>query len=137
MSRKDEARLNKEIDFPRTEGTCRYCGAIMPIIGADKIDADNKASEGCDCGGYEKEQRLKRATQEIRKMFGSDCTKIGLRAVNEKGIDVLIGLAKAINEGQISTVGLNIDGAKAVMSLTAKGKIRIVRTDQRQCSSEA
>ena len=137
INQTDEEKINKEIDFPRHEGTCRFCGSVIPVIGADKSDADLKASQECDCGGYKKEQKISGAKKSIQKLFGTECRADGFCPVSEKAIDLMGAVVEAIHAGAISSAALNICGAKAALSVTAKGKIKVVRTDQRQQSFES
>lgn len=34
------------------QGVCKYCGEIQPVMAMDQIDANEKISEECSCGGH-------------------------------------------------------------------------------------
>ena len=119
------------------EGTCRYCGQMVWVRAADQADADNEASEKCNCKGCFLEQRLDRAQEAIDKLFGQGCKSSGLQEASDDAVELIKITAAAINREDIVSATINLGGCKAVLSQTSDEKIKIVRADSARLSQEA
>lgn len=126
-----------EIEMANHEGTCRYCGNIQPVLAVDQIDADGKISEKCECSGYQKEQRYKRAADYIEKICDTDCANRGIQALPREVIDGACRMAILINEDLIDNVSIKVGGAKISLAMTSTDKIKVSRTDSENITREA
>lgn len=117
-----------EIEMMTLEGVCRYCGNMQPVMAADQIDADNKISEGCSCGGAAKERRKIRVLENIEAIAGEEAVNMGFAAVNG---DTLLWLKRAgemVLNGEMDKASTEIDGTKITIAITRKGDVEIKRS---------
>jgi len=118
------------MEFGSFEGTCKYCGFILPIMAADQKDADIKVGEGCDCGGYLREKRFINAKVLVDKYFGDACIEAGLRTVDVDVLPLLYKAVECVNSEKIKSVSIAITpSTKCAISMNAKESIRVERTD--------
>lgn len=126
-----------EIEMMTLEGVCRYCGNMQPVMAADQIDADNKISEACSCGGEEKEKRRLRVLENIETIAGEAAANMGFNAVDA---DILYWLKRAgemILDGGMDKASAEVDGTKIVITINSKGDVKIKRSRTASATLEA
>lgn len=107
-------------------GACKFCGQLRQVaaLGPD-ADPDEAATEACDCyeaARYTSQKRTReRTTKSIEELFPKD------EAVRE----ILLATMEDIITEEIWSVTIdNGDGLKAKMSITAKGNVKVERTEK-------
>lgn len=126
-----------EIEMMAMEGRCRYCGTIQPVMAADQIDADNKISADCSCGGSAREKKRLQILDNIDAIAGEDAASMGFSSVHG---DTLLWLKRAgemILDGIVDKIGVEIDGTKITIAITGKGDVKIKRSQTESAMLEA
>ncbi|MDD2218242.1 MAG: hypothetical protein PHX63_07435 [Eubacteriales bacterium] len=108
------------------QGICRYCGEIQPVMAVDQVDADNKISDTCACGGATTEKRRKAMNKNIEKICGSGAVGCGFYEVEPYTREIINKAAEAVLLGHISAAGLELEDSTLSIKET-KGKTRIQR----------
>ncbi len=118
-------------------GVCQYCGqALIVSMSETQAEADIKAAEECTCGGATRARRLKERIQNaldgIEKIFGQGSKDADYEPIGAAALDFLNAAVTLILEGNIESVSVTIPGVcRAKLLLTAKGNIKICRTEGR------
>ena len=126
-----------EIEMMAMEGRCRYCGTIQPVMAADQIDADNKISADCSCGGEAREKKRMQILDNIDAIAGEDAVSMGFSSVHA---DTLLWLKRAgemILDRIVDKIGVEIDGTKITIAITGKGDVKIKRSQTESAMLEA
>lgn len=126
-----------EIEMMVMEGRCRYCGTIQQVMAADQIDADNKISADCSCGGAAREKKRLQILDNIDAIAGEDAASMGFSSVHG---DTLLWLKRAgemILDGIVDKIGVEIDGTKITIAITGKGDVKIKRSQTESAMLEA
>ena len=111
-------------DKDLTTGTCKFCGQIRQVAAAE-ADPDEAATEACRC--YEatrytaQKKTRERTTKSIEELFPRD------EAVREI---LLVTMEDIITEEIVAITIDDGDRLKAKMSITAKGNIKVERTEK-------
>lgn len=107
-------------------GACRFCGQLHQIVDfGPEADPDEAATVACNCveaAQYTaKKRQRERATKSIEELFSQE------EAVKEV---LLHALDCIIQEEIVSATVDDGDRLKAKMTLTAKGNIKVERTER-------
>lgn len=117
------------------QGTCKYCGNTQLIMAMDQIDADEKISEECSCGGAKLERRKEALLQNIKQIVGKEAPNSGLSQVTTDQEQLITDLALGVLHGKIEAATIKLAGLKVSVSGVEKVKIR--RTDVKNKLLEA
>ena len=125
-------------------GTCQFCDQIIAVNALPSLgEADLAATDQCKCPGAKSErwiaERINDAIQRIDQLFGAEAQQYGFLPIKEREvIDLLETIAIRLAHGLISGATVRIRGScTAKISLSAKGKIKIQRTETNAYSLEA
>lgn len=121
-------------------GVCCFCGQIATVeepAGWRQEDIDRLAAEQCDCDGAAeyrgREKRKENAIIAIVEM----CGEIE-GGVEQEVIDLMTGIVDRILGGEMTGATLDLgDGLKVKITITAKGAIKIERSETKKRSREA
>jgi hypothetical protein len=116
-----------EIEMSNFEGICRFCGEHIPVLAADQKDADLKAEEYCNCGGFAKEKKHKAMMQNIENLFGDSCRKRGFEPVNTETLEIIKAAAEGVFTGAVLSVSIGLGGTAATVTYGKKQSIKITR----------
>ena len=135
---KDEVKKYKELET--VTGGCRFCGQVMqveapPGCGEDVIE--ELVAESCSCTEaqlYEaSKRRQERAHEKIELLFGEQAES----PVDGKAEELLHIAVDAALAWDIEKLTVEIgDGTKGKISRSAKGNIKIERSESRKKSVE-
>lgn len=104
-------------------GACRYCGQTCGAPGeyASQREADEAATQLCDCGGAKKERAAEKGRNRLRAMF----------AYEPEGVSILlVKILNAVAAGEVEAATVKIDGnTKCKISCNSKGDIDVQRVD--------
>lgn len=117
------------------QGECKYCGNIQPVMAMDQIDANEKISEECSCGGAELERRQDTLMKNIRETVGEEAPSFGFSQVTPEQEELIRELAMSVLHGKISAVSLKIGSTR--ISISGIGEITIKRTDTKNKQMKA
>lgn len=124
------------MDMTIHDGKCKYCGDIQPIMAMDQIDADEKISDECTCGGAIMEQKKKNLYEKLSFAIGDDSAKVGLQRVTPEQEKVITTAALAVLYEVLDKVTFKIDGTTVTITRTAE-KVKVKRDDKRTTQLEA
>lgn len=127
-----------------TYGVCKYCGQVASAEEAfeSKAEANRWASENCTCASATAERRTREQIEDgcdrVDKLFGSECEVYGFEPVAEERIlEKLCEAVKWVAKGYARQIVLQLaDYGKATIGLTAKGRIRVSRSESRSYQLE-
>ena len=118
----------------RMEGSCNYCGQIINVEAETQTEADEKATMECGCGGARLAQKRSRNISEAKELISS------LFPESDNDAPSIVALHRMVDEigtGRYTGVSVQIDGCTSCkISRTAKGNIKVTRTDRQQQSYE-
>lgn len=124
-------------------GTCKYCGQYRIVSFSDtQEEANEKASEECDCGGTRKakalQERKEKAMNGVESVFGEGASDAGYVPVSAEVLGFLKTVVTTMAEETVGAVSVEIPGAcRAKFSFTGKGNIKICRSETRTRSLES
>ena len=118
-------------------GVCRYCGQVninIDTANCSKEEADALASKNCGCSGAkvsrEREGQIQKAKERIEQLFGISASLLGFEPVNDDVVEMLNNLVPQLAEDTLLAITVYINSeTKAKLAMTAKGKIKVERTD--------
>ena len=101
---------------------CEYCGQVL-MDGAE-----------CDCPGARLDRKIKKqiikGKAAIQNLFGSACEKEGLTPVADENIEMMDAAVERIANCKMYSVTLVFpEGVKAKLTRSAKGAIKVERTE--------
>lgn len=80
------------------QGTCKYCGAVQPIMAVSQEAADEEMSNTCDCRGAEMEQKQIMLMQQISYIAQGDyddaflpLSEMVVKMLKQAGKDIVQG----------------------------------------------
>ncbi len=125
----------------RPGGGCRFCGQIADIkapLNYTDDQRDELATELCKCYEAEyytnKKSWKERAHDRIEKLFGEESEE----PINDSEIKILHDAVEPVANNDITSMTVDFgNGIKAKINITAKGKIKVQRTDTDTRSYEA
>lgn len=124
------------IEMNTFEGKCKYCGEIQPIMAMDQIDADEKISEKCSCGGAEMDRKEAALLENLKNTIGKGAPENGFTSVDPKQEDLITNMALAVLHGNLRQVTCKIKGATISITRTT-GTVKVKRTDTKNMQLEA
>lgn len=119
------------------QGVCKYCGNVQPVLAADQIDADNKISDSCLCGGAAKEKQWNGILKNIDQLLGEKAVERGYVQAYPEQIELVKHAAHEILESRIGSVRMTIENTTVSITVTAKGFIKLTRQYTKQTALEA
>lgn len=129
--------MQGEIELFSHEGICKYCGNIQPVLAVDQIDADNKISDSCVCGGAAKERQWNGILKNIEALLGDKAVERGFVQAQPEQIDLVKHAAHEILEGNIGKASMSIENTTVSITVTGKGFIKLSRQYTKQTALEA
>jgi len=129
--------MQGEIEMYSHEGLCKYCGTIQPILAVDQIDADNRISESCSCGGAAKERQWNGILKNIDQLLGDKAVERGFTQAQPEQIELVKHAAHEMQESQIGSARMSIENTTVSITVTAKGFIKLTRQYAKQTALEA
>ncbi len=132
----EAVRVEKQLDGTEIRvGCCRFCGQAyqLEVVGewTDEM-LDEAATNKCDCIDAENwkkiQKRKKKAKETVEELFADE---------EEDILELLKDLAGKTLEGRIRKAAIVIgSGAKAAVSISAKGGLKIERTETKKGARE-
>ena len=117
------------------EGTCKYCGSVQPIMAADQIDADEKVSDDCECGGAELDNKRKAMYKNLDAVCGEDAVKAGMAPLDEEQMEIAKYVGNAVLKGQLTSASLKINNTTLSFNI-ALDKLKVSRNKKIKFSRE-
>ena len=118
------------------EGICKFCGSIQPVMAESQEEANVLVSKSCTCAGAELEEKKEKLRQAIDDVAGEGCTIYGMRPMSEPVAGLLQDAGLMVMNGKISKITVGVDGVNITINLSAKGQVKVKRTEGRSVSAE-
>lgn len=106
-------------------GRCEYCGAEIGVIAETQVEANEIASEKCDCYDAQVAEKKRRMSECLRELAGADCEELGFRPVEDKIFNIIEKTAHMIIEGRIQNAVFKISGT--IITIKGGEKIKASR----------
>lgn len=124
------------------DGACRFCGQLKKVetmVGWTDQQCDELATETCgcidSCTYARKKGQKERAHKKIDKLF---VETLDNEPLDQAAVNLLHEAADIVADGKIKSFNLdNGNGCKAKINITAKGNIKVERTDTEKQAEEA
>lgn len=98
------------------EGVCRYCGQVQQVEAATQEEADEVATEKCDCD----EAKRYRHRLEFFQLIDDACARVpadgGFVAMTDAQIEALHTIGEMMASGTISKAAIDIADSRCIMS---------------------
>jgi hypothetical protein len=124
------------------DGACRFCGQLKKVetmIGWTDDQCDELATETCGCFDSctyaRKKGQKERAEKKINRLF---VETLDNEPLDQAAVDLIREAAELVSDFKIKSCTIdNGNGCKAKVSITAKGNIKVERTDTEKQAEEA
>lgn len=124
------------------DGACKFCGQLKRVetmIGWTDEQCDELATETCgcidSCTYARKKGQKERAESKINRLF---VETLDNEPLEEETVDLIRQAAELVSDYKIKSCTIdNGKGCKAKVSITAKGNIKVERTDTEKQAEEA
>ena len=85
------------------QGTCKYCGAVQPIMAESQEAADEQISAKCDCGSASTAQKKAKLMERINYIAAgkynpafAELTEDQTKILRQGGNDVMAGICTGV-----------------------------------------
>lgn len=106
-------------------GKCEYCGAEIGVMAKHQAEANEIASEKCDCSGARTAQRKRMLTEKLEELAGKKCEELGFRPVDVEIKDAIETIGKMVIDSRLQNVAVKVDGT--VINIKGGAKVKISR----------
>lgn len=108
-------------------GVCKGCGKTMMVVATNQEQADEIATEKCDCQAGEMIRKKKELDERLGELIGEEATQYGWDATTPEIFETIKEIGHIVAEGKIESVGIRID--KTSLRIANRGgKIVIERS---------
>ena len=108
-------------------GVCKGCGQTMMVVATSQEQADEIATEKCDCPAGEMIRKKKELDERLGELIGEEAPQYGWDATTPEIFEVIRQIGHIVSEGKIESVGIRID--KTSLRIANRGgKIVIERS---------
>lgn len=124
MENKEET-MEKNIQY--LPGVCKGCGQTMMVVETSQEQADEIATEKCDCPAGEMIRKKKELDERLGELIGEEAPQYGWDATTPEIFETIKEIGHIEAEGKIESVGIRID--KTSLRIANRGgKIVIERS---------
>lgn len=106
-------------------GRCEYCGAEIGVMAETQAEANEIASEKCNCGGSGIAKKKHCMSERLQMLAGESCEELGFRPVENEAFEIIERTAYMVIEGRIQSAVFKIGGT--VISIKGGEKTKILR----------
>ena len=106
-------------------GKCKYCGAEIGVMAETQAEANEIASEKCNCGGNEIAKKKHYMSERLQLLAGENCEEMGFRPVENEAFEIIERAAYMVIEGRIQSAVFKINGT--AISIKGGEKIKLSR----------
>ena len=108
-------------------GVCQGCGQTMMVVATSQEQADEIATEKCDCPAGEMIRKKKELDERLGELIGEEAPQYGWDATTPEIFEAIRQIGHIVSEGKIESVGIRID--KTSLRIANRGgKIVIERS---------
>ena len=108
-------------------GVCKGCGQTMMVVATSQEQADEIATERCDCPAGEMIRKKKELDERLGELIGEEAPQYGWDATTPEIFEAIRQIGHIVSEGKIESVGIRID--KTSLRIANRGgKIVIERS---------
>lgn len=108
-------------------GVCKGCGQTMMVKTANQEQADDIATEKCECPAGEMIRKKKELDERLGELIGEEAPQYGWDATTPEIFETIKEIGHIVAEGKIESVGIRID--KTSLRIANRGgKIVIERS---------
>ena len=108
-------------------GVCKGCGQTMMVVATSQEQADEIATEKCDCPAGEMFRKKKELDERLGELIGEEAPQYGWDATTPEIFEAIRQIGHIVSEGKIESVGIRID--KTSLRIANRGgKIVIERS---------
>ena len=108
-------------------GVCKGCGQAMMVVATSQEQADEIATEKCDCPAGEMIRKKKELDERLGELIGEEAPQYGWDATTPEIFEAIRQIGHIVSEGKIESVGIRID--KTSLRIANRGgKIVIERS---------
>lgn len=108
-------------------GVCKGCGQTMMVVATSQEQADEIATEKCDCPAGEMIRKKKELDERLGELIGEEAPQYGWDATTPEIFEAIRQIGHIVSEGKIESVGIRID--KTSLRIANRGgKIVIERS---------
>lgn len=117
--------MEKNIQY--LPGVCKGCGQTMMVVETSQEQADEIATEKCDCPAGEMIRKKKELDERLGELIGEEAPQYGWDATTPEIFETIKEIGHIVAEGKIESVGIRID--KTSLRIANRGgKIVIERS---------
>lgn len=108
-------------------GDCKGCGQTMMVVATNQEQADEIATEKCDCPAGEMIRKKKELDERLGELIGEEAPQYGWDATTPEIFETIKEIGNIVAEGKIESVGIRIDNTSLRIA-NRGGKIVIERS---------
>ena len=106
------------------QGECKYCGQLQNIDAETKEEADQKATEMCECDQAAKEKQHKVVIQRIDQICHASSQDTGFTPIDDDTYKLVCILADKIIDEELEFVKIELSDRILSISKTTKGVVK-------------
>lgn len=106
-------------------GRCEYCGAEIGVMAKNQKEANELASEKCDCSSARTAQKKRILAEKLRGLVGDGCDDLGFIPVDAEIKEAIENIGKMVIDGRIQNAAFKVDGT--VLNIKGGAKVKISR----------
>lgn len=104
-------------------GKCEYCDAEIGVMAETQAEANEIASEKCNCGGSGIAKKKHCMSERLQMLVGENCEELGFRPVENEAFEIIERTAYMVIEGRIQSAVFKIGGTAISIKGGEKTKI--------------
>ena len=109
-------------------GVCRYCGQMQNVEAETQEDADNKATEMCDCPQAIKDRSLDSFCEKVATIVFDTAEETGFEPLSNEQYKLICVLADKIFQKEINGVTVKLDDRTLKLSKDKDGYVKFRQT---------
>lgn len=113
------------IEVKSMVGKCEYCGTEIGVIANSQAEANEIASEQCDCSGARTAQKKRILSEKLKELAGDQCEEMGFRPVDTDIKDAIENIGKMVIDSRIQNITIKVDGT--LINIKGGAKVKISR----------
>lgn len=104
-------------------GKCEYCDAEIGVMAETQAEANEIASEKCNCGGSGIAKKKHCMSERLQMLVGENCEELGFRPAENEAFEIIERTAYMVIEGRIQSAVFKIGGTAISIKGGEKTKI--------------
>lgn len=104
-------------------GKCEYCGAEMGVMAQTQAEANEIASEKCDCANSRIAEKRRCMRERLQELIGDKCEELSFTPVEADVYSMIETAADMVLEGRVQNAVFKVNGTVITIKTGEKTKV--------------